>query len=145
MLSAAGNPVPGVALTVSGDGVGDPDLQARCSPSLAPELTTEVSNQQVMTGATVFDRVTIHGLGGLAVSVRVELWGPFATKQAVGCSGTPYKVQTLAVTGDGTYATAPVAVTKAGYCTYRATITAGPLNDAVTAACGESDETALAG
>ena len=47
--------------------------------------------------------LTVSGLGSLAVSVRVELWGPFTSAAAVKCTGTPFAVQTVAVTGDGTF------------------------------------------
>ncbi len=108
-----------------------------------PHITTEISRQQALVGSTITDRLTVTGIGGLAVTVRVELWGPFASLSAVRCSGTPYKVQTLAVPGDGTFTTPGVQVAKAGVYTYVARVAAGTLNEAFAGACGEATETVV--
>lgn len=108
-----------------------------------PEISTEISSQKATIGSSIFDKVKVKGLGSVAVNVRVELWGPYANVSLVKCTGTPLKVQTIAVTGDGTFQTTPVTITAVGVYTYRASIPSGPLNDAFTAPCGESGETVL--
>ena len=68
--------------------------------------------QTAILGATVYDRITVKNLGALSVSVRVELWGPYLNLAAVKCTGTPLRVQTLAITADGTYQTSPYTLDK---------------------------------
>jgi hypothetical protein len=108
-----------------------------------PAVTTRISQQQANVGASISDQLTVSGLGSIAASVRVELWGPFASAAAVTCTGTPFAVQTVGIAGDGTYSTPPVTLTRAGTYSYRASIAAGPLNDAFTAQCGESVESVV--
>ena len=86
----------------------------------------------------------MSGLGTLAATVNVELWGPFPTPEAITCTGTPYWTGTFPANGDGTYTTAAVKLTRAGYYTYRESILPTEANDAVQTACGEAAETTLA-
>lgn len=109
----------------------------------SPQVTTKVSAQQAAPGATITDSVLVTGLGALAATVNVELWGPYPTADAMTCSGTPYWTGTVAAKGDGTYTTAPVTLDRAGYYTYRETVAEAPQNDAVATACGEASETTL--
>ncbi len=71
------------------------------------------------------------GLGTLAATVNVELWGPFPTREAIRCEGTPFWTGTFAANGDGTYTTAPRHARRAGYYTYRESIAATEAHDAV--------------
>ena len=73
-----------------------------------PAITTQISAQETAPGAQITDTVVVSGLGKLSATVNVELWGPFATRDAIRCEGTPFWTGTLPVTGDGTYTTAPV-------------------------------------
>jgi hypothetical protein len=109
-----------------------------------PKLATQVSTQRTVPGARITDRVFVSGLGALSVPVTAELWGPFATRGAIRCSGTPLWTGTVLANGDGTYTTAPLRVERAGYYTYRESIAAGPANDAFTAPCAEAAETTFA-
>jgi hypothetical protein len=109
-----------------------------------PAIRTQVSAQETAPGAQITDSVVVSGLGKLSATVTVELWGPFATRAAVRCEGTPFWTGTLPVTGDGTYATAPVTLTQAGYYTYRESIAATEAHEAVVTACGEASETTVA-
>jgi hypothetical protein len=106
-----------------------------------PKVVTQVSDQQTAPGATITDRLTISGLGALAASVRVELWGPFATTGAIRCGGTPYAQSALDVKGDGTYTTSPVKLSKAGYYTYHETIVDTPAYSGFTGPCVAAPET----
>lgn len=85
-----------------------------------------------------------HRPGRLAATVNVELWGPFPTREAITCTGTPYWTGTFPADGDGTYTTAPVRLDRAGYYTYRESILPSESNDAVQTACGEAAETSVA-
>lgn len=110
----------------------------------APQITTLVSAQQTTPGSQITDQARVTGLGALAATVNVELWGPFPTREAITCTGTPYWTGTFPANGDGTYTTAPVTLDRAGYYTYRESILATEANDAVQTACGEAAETTVA-
>jgi LPXTG-site transpeptidase (sortase) family protein len=109
-----------------------------------PKLVTQVSAQQTAPGATITDKVTISGLGVLQASVKAVLYGPYASTGAIKCTGTPFWQGTFTVKGDGTYTTAPVKLTKAGYYTYQESIADTPAYAAFTAPCAASAETTLA-
>ena len=109
-----------------------------------PAIRTQVSAQQTAPGQSITDQAVVSGLGTLAATVNVELWGPFPTPEAITCTGTPYWTGTFPANGDGTYTTAAVKLTRAGYYTYRESILPTEANDAVQTACGEAAETTLA-
>jgi LPXTG-site transpeptidase (sortase) family protein len=109
-----------------------------------PAISTQVSAQETAPGVQITDAAVVTGLGKLGATVNVELWGPFPTRAAIACEGTPFWTGTFPALGDGTYTTAPVTLTKAGYYTYRESITATEAYDAVTTACGEVTETTVA-
>ena len=110
----------------------------------APAITTAVSAQQTAPGAQITDTAVVSGLGKLAATVNVELWGPFPSVAAIRCEGTPAWTGTFAAAGDGSYTTAPVTLPAAGYYTYRESIAATPAFAGVTTACGEAAETTFA-
>jgi hypothetical protein len=88
--------------------------------------------------------VVVTGLGKLGATVNVELWGPFPTREAITCEGTPFWTGTLAVNGDGSYVTAPAVLGAAGYYTYRESIAESESTAAVVTACAEVSETTIA-
>jgi LPXTG-site transpeptidase (sortase) family protein len=110
----------------------------------APKLRTRVSALQTVPGKTITDKVVVTGLGVLSARVKVELFGPFKTDDAVKCTGRPYRVGGLTVKGDGTYTTAPVRLAKAGYYSYRESIVASAAMAGVTTACAQTSETTFA-
>jgi hypothetical protein len=109
-----------------------------------PALQTQVSAQRTKPGGTITDKVVVSGIGKLALPVQVALYGPFATRGAINCSGTPYWHGTFVARGDGTYTTAAVRIDKAGYYTYREAIAASEASPAATTTCAEAAETAFA-
>lgn len=109
-----------------------------------PQLSTQVSSQEAAPGATINDKVAVTGLGVLEAQVKVELWGPYATRAATSCTGTPYWTGTFTARGDGTYTTAAVTLRKAGYYTYRESIQDTPAYAASAGRCGDTTETAFA-
>ncbi len=109
----------------------------------APAIRTEVSQQQATVGAEISDTVVVSGLGKLRAPVEAELWGPYPSRDAMTCQGTPAWRGTLTAEGDGTYVTDKVAVKQAGWYTYRERIVATEAFDAVETACGEEAETTL--
>ncbi|MEZ5099401.1 MAG: sortase [Thermoleophilia bacterium] len=110
----------------------------------SPQVRTQVSAQETTPGSTITDDVIVTGLGALAATVGVELWGPFDSLDAISCTGTPYWTGSFVATGDGTYTTEPVTLELAGYYTYREALLPGPGNPGVTTACGEASETTVA-
>jgi hypothetical protein len=110
----------------------------------APQVKTQVSDATVRPGAELTDRLTVTGAGAVDLTVNVELFGPFATKGGISCSGAPFWKGTVAASGDGTYTTAPATVDRVGYYTYRESIAAAPQTKAFTGECGATTETSLA-
>jgi hypothetical protein len=108
-----------------------------------PMVTTQVSSQQTRPGATITDRVVVTGLGALQAQVSVALWGPFPTRTDVRCTGTPVWSGTVTANGDGTYTTAPVKITGAGYYTFHESIADTPAYGAFAGVCGETVETTV--
>jgi len=109
----------------------------------APQVTTRVSTQRTAPGATITDRAVVTGIGEMNVSVDVELWGPFSSRAAISCVGSPFWRSSFVATGDGTYDTAPVRVERAGYYTFRESIAGRAGLVPYTAPCGEVAETTL--
>ncbi len=108
-----------------------------------PQLVTRASAQSAVPGAKVSDNVTIAGLGGASAEVHVELWGPFPTRSAIACTGTPYWRGAFTAEGDGTTATTPVALDRAGYYSFRESIAASPPSEGVETPCAVRAETTL--
>ncbi|PTL54950.1 hypothetical protein C7Y72_20480 [Paraconexibacter algicola] len=108
-----------------------------------PAIRTQISAQETAPGAQVTDQVVITGLGALAATVNVELWGPYERREDMTCTGTPIHTSQFAAAGDGTYTTAPVTLPRAGLYTYRESIVASEAYEGVLTACGEAAETTL--
>ena len=108
-----------------------------------PQVKTQISAQQATPGATITDKVVVTGLGVLQATVNVDLWGPYATRGSVKCTGTPIWRGTVTAKGDGTYTTAPVKLKSAGYYTYHESIQDTPAYAGFAGVCGETTETTL--
>ncbi len=109
-----------------------------------PAVKTQVSAQQTKPGGTITDKVVVTGIGKLALPVQVALYGPFPTRGAITCSGTPYWHGSFVARGDGTYTTAAVRIEKAGYYTYRETIAASEASPGTATTCADTAETTFA-
>lgn len=110
----------------------------------SPAITTQISQQQTAPGAQVTDSVVITGLGALRAPVVAELWGPYPSKDAMTCEGTPAWRGEFTATGDGTYVTEPVTIPQAGWYTYRERILETRDFAGVETPCGEESETTIA-
>lgn len=110
----------------------------------APQVKTTVSDAVVGQKTSVADRLVVTGLGQTPATVQVELFGPFATRAEIRCTGTPYWRGTLEVTGDGEFDTEEVTVKRAGFYTFRERIAETPTIAGHEAACAEESETTLA-
>ena len=66
-----------------------------------PALETLVSNAVVRPGSSITDRIKVTGLGSTPATIGVELFGPFASRSAISCSGTPVYSGKLRARGTG--------------------------------------------
>jgi Sortase domain len=112
--------------------------------SATPVITSRASAEAVRPGARVFDSLRLGGLGTTPVTVKMELFGPFATRGAMRCTGKAAWRGAVEATGDGVVRTGPTGLGKVGFYTYRATIDETPLVAGLRTECGIIDETALA-
>ncbi len=109
----------------------------------APHVATRVSTQRTAPGATLTDHAVVTGIGDMRVKVDVELWGPYSSRTAISCVGTPAWRSSFVASGDGSYETAPVRIEHAGYYTFRESIAPRSGLLPYTAPCGEAAETTL--
>ncbi len=109
----------------------------------APQIKTQISAAETAPGAQITDTAVVSGLGALRAEVVADLWGPYPTRAAMTCTGTPAWSGTFTANGDGSYQTAPATLTAAGYYTYRERILASVAFDGVETACGEATETTI--
>ncbi|HZT44701.1 MAG TPA: sortase [Gaiellaceae bacterium] len=117
--------------------------QSRCGETAETTVVggvhTAVSAEVVVPGGTISDRVQVLGLGPTA-RIEVELFGPFGTRAAIRCTGTPYWRGFVVARGDGVLRTPPVRLAKAGFYTFRERVVGSTLRTE----CAEVAETALA-
>ena len=108
-----------------------------------PEVRTRISDQTTRPGARITDKVIVTGIGALAITVKVSLFGPFASESAIRCTGKPYWRGTFSARGDGTYTTQPVEIDRAGFYTYQETIARSIANNPEVTECADAAETTL--
>jgi hypothetical protein len=135
--------IASTSLVRGSQGVCGDDTETTMVPA-APQVVTQVSATQTRPGGQISDRLTVTGTGALPLTIKVDLYGPFASRIGIGCGGTPAWTGTVPTNGDGTYTTAPVTVAKVGYYTYRESILESPTSTASTGKCAETGETTLA-
>ncbi len=109
-----------------------------------PAITTKVSEAKVAPGAKLTDTAVVTGLGKLTAPVKVDLFGPYASPEAIDCAGAPYATSTFTANGDGEYKTEEVELKAAGFYTYREAIERTDAYEGAQTECGEAAETALA-
>jgi Sortase domain len=117
-------------------------VSVRLSRLAHPTVTSLVSSQIVRRGGTIFDRVRVTGLAGSRASLEVELFGPFPSRAAIRCAGSPYWRRRLTVTADG-LRTPPVRIRRAGFYTYRQLVVSPAAIAGRPTRCGVVSETAL--
>jgi LPXTG-site transpeptidase (sortase) family protein len=110
----------------------------------APKVTTVVSDAVVSQKTSIADHLVVSGLGETPATVQVELFGPFASRADIRCSGTPYWKGSVNVAGDGEFDTEEVTVRRAGFYTFRERIADASTVAGTETACAEESETALA-
>jgi hypothetical protein len=117
---------------------------SRTDVAASPQISTQVSAQETVPGQSISDTVKVTGLGGASVTVQVELWGPYASRGEITCTGKPYWTGSFVAAGDSTTTTTPVRLDRSGYYTYRESIAAKPPSPGVVTPCGDVTETTFA-
>ena len=109
----------------------------------APQVKTVASADVVIPGGPLSDTIAVSGLGTTTAAIDVTLYGPFATRAAVGCKGKPAWQGRVYAQGDGDVRSPAVRPQKVGFYTFRETLVGSPLVAGVTTACPLAAETAL--
>ena len=112
--------------------------------SAKPAVTTQVTNDVVRPGAALSDQIAVSGLGKTEAAIQVQLFGPFASKTAIDCTGEPYAQTVVTAQGDGTLRSPPMKVTQSGFYMFHETLVARPNVAEVETACADTAETSLA-
>lgn len=136
----------GIAATDAFDAVTTPcgEASETTITTAQPTVTTVASKEVLRPGGKLFDTLRVKGLGKTPATVEVELFGPFATRNAISCTGRPVWEGTVQARGDGTYRTAATTVEKVGLYTYRERIRPEGLVKGFQGECALVAETALA-
>jgi LPXTG-site transpeptidase (sortase) family protein len=108
-----------------------------------PSLTSAISAEVVHPGSRIFDRIRAQGLGSTEAALQVELYGPFASRSAISCTGRPYWTGRITARGEGAIRSPSVKVGKVGYYTYRERLIGSPSVPGATTDCPLAAETTL--
>ncbi len=108
-----------------------------------PQLTTTAVPEVSRPGSSVSDRIQVQGLGRTAAEIDVELFGPFASRAAVRCSGRPFWEGRVQVEGDGVVRSPSVHVDNAGFYAFRERTVRSELVPEIRTPCGLVAETPL--
>ncbi len=135
--SLAGGPASDAATTACGEAT-----ETTLSRP-GPNVTTLASSEVILPGGAIYDNVSVTGLGKTPATVEVSLYGPFASRAAIRCDGTPVWTGQLSVPGDGTFKSPSTRLPKAGLYVFREKLLASGLVPEVLGKCGLAAETAL--
>ena len=89
------------------------------SRRVRPLVSAAVSRRIVRPGSRIFDRIRVWGLGASAARLEVELFGPFASRATISCTGKPYWSGRITVQSQRETRSPLIEVAKAGFYTYR--------------------------
>jgi hypothetical protein len=121
-----------------------PETSETTFATAVPHVTTVVSDEVVLPGTHLSDRIRVTGLRGTSAAIDVELYGPFAARERVDCTGRPAWRGRVYAHGDGVVVSPGVAVERVGFYTFREHVVASPLVAETTTDCPVAVETALA-
>jgi LPXTG-site transpeptidase (sortase) family protein len=111
--------------------------------SSRPVLTTLSSSDVVRPGSALSDHIDVSGLGQTQAAIQVQLYGPFATKSEIRCTGKPTWQTLVTAKGDGKLRTPQVHIAKAGFYVFHETLVARDLVASVSTDCADTAETSL--
>src|SRR5262249_13139753 len=103
--------------------------------SATPSVTTVVSDEVVRPGSRITDTIRGRGLGKTPARIAGELFGPFATRDAIRCEGEPLSRSTITAQGDGTLQSPATLLRSAGFYTYRERLLEAPNVAGTTTEC----------
>jgi len=109
----------------------------------SPTLATTASRAVVRSGSSLSDRIKVAGLGTTPVTIKVALFGPYASISAISCSDGPVSQGSVRVNGDGIVSSPQMKVPRAGFYVFRERIATSPLVAGVRTACSITPETTL--
>jgi LPXTG-site transpeptidase (sortase) family protein len=110
----------------------------------SPTVTTQVTTEVARPGASITDKVKVEGIGTTAVKIEVTLYGPFATRSAIGCKSTPAGMTSFTAKGDGTHTSPGIKIAKAGFYIFREQLVGSALIKGVLGSCTAESEVSLA-
>jgi sortase family protein len=110
----------------------------------SPTVATQVASEVARPGGSVSDRIRVGGLGQTAARIEVVLYGPFATRGAVGCKGAPAGQTSVTARGDGVITSPGIKIAKAGFYVFREHLVGSAFVKDVLTACTEESEVSLA-
>ena len=119
------------------------------APPLTPTLSSTSSAPDVQPGDAFSDAIVVGNTGGASGTVDWSLVGPVAPAADGTCAGLDWSGAgtvdegTLAVNGDGTYATSSSAPTGAGCYSYVEQLTGAAFEGPATSPAGSAGETVL--
>jgi hypothetical protein len=102
-----------------------------------------VSGEVVRPHSTLSDKIRVEGLGKTPARIEATLYGPFSTRAAIGCKGTPAGQTSVTATGDGTVTSPGIAVSRTGFYVFREHLVGSPLVKDVLSDCTEESEVSL--
>lgn len=107
-------------------------------------VTTKATATVVAAGTRTTDTVTIAGaLPTYQQKVEVRLYGPFRTRAAITCTGTPAFETSFTAHGSGTYTSSPVILTRPGYYQYQEVAPPDASHNGFTTQCNVQVEQVL--
>jgi hypothetical protein len=109
----------------------------------SPSLATQVTSQVARPGAGIADQVKVSGLGTTPARIEVTLYGPFATRAAIGCKNSPAGQTSFTARGDNVYTSPPIRISKAGFYVFREHLVGSAFVEDVLTSCTEESEVSL--
>ncbi len=135
--------------TITGD-AGNVGLTTECRDpaevfevETQPVVETIVSADRIIPGTELFDTIEVSKTAGEKITIRADLFGPFASRDSIACDGQPIWTGNVEATGDGSVRTASFPLTVPGYYTYRESVAATEFTRAAETRCGEEAETTI--
>jgi len=129
---------------------GDAAYRSRCGEASettvvrAQPNVTSVGEDVTPPGTSFSDRIRVTGLDtGRATSVKLELYGPFASSRKLDCSGPPRWTAAVPVTGNGVYASPLVTLRRPGVYLFRHRVAGSSLTVAFATSCDQTARTTV--
>lgn len=103
-------------------------------------VTTVASNEVVHAGSAIYDRIRTKGVRGV---VKVELYGPFASRAGIRCTGRAVWTGRVTVRADGEIRSPVAHVLRPGFYVFRERVLTSSGATRLVTACAIQAETSL--